>query len=455
MLYLSELAKILNGKVYHSQGEEMFTNICLDSRKAKKGDLFFALMGANLDGHEFVVDAFTKGAAAAVVDRHIPIIKTQIVVPDTTKALGQLAQAYRMTLKARVIAVTGSNGKTTTKEMIAHILNQSDARVVRAPASYNNHVGLPYTMLQADSDTDYLVLEAGTNHKGEIETLGDIARPDAACITSVGPSHLENFGTIGAIAKEKFSLLKSIRSGGFGVVNADSKELKPLLKEYSGKLVTVSMFSSERRADYYPEDIADNSGVMSFRVRGVPFTLKMYGVWNIYNALVAIAVCNTYGIPLEHCARRLADFRPPKMRMERLKIDGVTIINDAYNSNPASAENALKEFSKIPTDGRRIAVVGDMAELGAHSKRCHQELGESIAKLDGISRVIAVGNEVVHMVQSIGSGIEWRYFDNVHEAADYLMQISRAGDTVLLKGSRIMGLERILEDWVRRETKVA
>jgi UDP-N-acetylmuramoyl-tripeptide--D-alanyl-D-alanine ligase len=452
MIYLSELAKILGGRVYHSDGEEMFGSVCLDSRKARRGELFFALKGANLDGHDFVVDAFTKGAAAAVVERRIPIIRTQVVVEDTTRALGQLAQAYRMSLPARVIAVTGSNGKTTTKEMISHIL-AADSRVVRAPASYNNHVGLPYTILQATQETDYLVLEAGTNRKGEIAALADIARPDTACITGVGPAHLEAFGSTRAIAREKFSILKSIRGGGTGVVNVDSEELRSLLEDFTGRRVTVSMFSSEKRADYFPEEIGDRSGSVWFRLRGVTFELNLYGVWNIANALAACAVCHGYGVPLERCAERLATFRPPKMRMERLTIDGVSILNDAYNSNPLSAENALREFSHLPTDGRRIAVVGDMAELGVHSKKAHHRLGEVVSELGGIDQLIAVGEQVVFMVQAIGKAVNWRYFDNVHEAADYLMQVARPGDAVLLKGSRVMGLERVLEDWVRRETR--
>jgi UDP-N-acetylmuramoyl-tripeptide--D-alanyl-D-alanine ligase len=440
----------LDATVLHGEDEEMFGGVCVDSRKIRKGDLFFALPGTRCDGHEFAVEAFTKGASAVVVERRIPILKTQILVPSAVEALGRLAQAYRMALKARVIAVTGSNGKTTTKEMLAHILTGTDSRVVRAPASFNNHIGLPLTILQADAATDFLVLEVGANHPGEIAALAEIARPDAACVTTIGPSHLEGFGTVQAIAREKFSLIRSVKSGGFGVINVDSPELEPLVKEFSGRLVTVGV---RNPADYGAEEVEDRGGSLQFRVRGVPFVLNLYGAWNITNALAASASAHAYGVPLELCAQRLGTFRPPKMRMERLTIDGVTVINDAYNANPLSAENALREFSRLPSSGRRIAVVGDMAELGEHSKGCHQALGRAIAELGGIDQVIAVGEEVAHLVQSIGPTPKWRYFDDVHEAADYLMQVARPGDLVLLKGSRVIGLERILEDWVRRETK--
>lgn len=453
-LYLGEIARIVEGRVVHDRASTRITGVTTDSRSVQKGQLFIALRGKRFDGHQFVAEAFQKGALAAMVSRKLPLAYPQIIVKQPLRAMGKLAQAYRMALKAKVIAVTGSCGKTTTKEMVAHILSGSH-NVVHARASYNNAVGVPLTILEANEDTDFLVLEVGANKKGEISRLAQIAYPDTAVLTCVAKAHLEGFGSLEGVAREKSQLTRYLRSGGFAVINRDSELLRKFVKLPAEKLITTSMFSSAAPADLHPDEIRDLQGAVEFKIRGVRFRLNLYGLWNISNALLAIAVCTAYGVSLQDCAERLITFRPPRMRMERLTIDGVTIINDAYNSNPNSAENALLEFDKLPGSGRRIAVVGDMAELGRHSAKCHAELGKLIGALPNIELVVAVGKEMRHAVKQMSGAKQVLHFGSSEEASNFVAQTVRPGDLLLLKGSRCVGLEKILEDWVRRERPLA
>lgn len=453
-LCLQEIARIVGGQLVHDRASTRITGVTTDSRSVQKGQLFVALRGKRFDGHHFVPEAIQKGALAAMVSHKLPLAYPQIIVRQPLRAMGRLAQAYRMALKAKVIAVTGSCGKTTTKEMIAHILG-CRYRVVHARASYNNAVGVPLTILEAGEDTDFLVLEIGANKRGEIARLAQIAYPDTAVLTCVARAHLEGFGSLEGVAREKSQLTRYLRSGGFAVINRDSELLRKFVKLPAEKVITTSMFSSAAPADVHPDEIRDLQGAVEFRIRGVRFRVNMYGLWNISNALLAIAVCTAYGASLEECAERLATFRPPRMRMERLSIDGVTIINDAYNSNPDSAENALREFDKMPGSGRRIAVIGDMAELGRHSARSHAELGRLIMGLPNIDMVVAVGKEMRHAVKQMSGGRTVKHFATSEEASDFIAQTVRPGDLLLLKGSRCVGLEKILEDWVRRERPLA
>lgn len=454
MLYLSQVAEILGGRVLHGGEEVPLRGVCLDSRKARPGDLFFGLRGSRTDGTDHAPEAFRNGAAAAIVERPVGVRAPQIVVEDSVAALGNLAAAYRMTLRARVIAVAGSNGKTTTKEMVAHVLGAA-GRVVRAPASYNNRIGLPWTILQADETTDFLVLEVGTSRRGEVAELGEIARPNAAVITSIGPEHLEGLGNVKGVLKENFSLLSFVMAGGFAAVNVDSAGVRRESGKARIPVVRVSLFSSRAGADVYPVDVKPGEGIQEFRVQGVPFTLNLHGLWNVSNALLAIAVASEYGLPLRRASERLAEFRPPRMRMERVRIDGVTFLNDAYNSNPASAENAVRELAGLRAAGRKIAVLGEMAELGTASARFHRRLGRSIATLGGVDVLVGVGGDARWILAEAVSVPKRIFFESNGQAAAYLRKEVRPGDLVLLKGSRRVGLERILEEWVRPEAKAA
>ncbi len=436
-MQLSQIARSIGGSPSGPVGAGRIAGVSTDTRSIRPGELFFALRGERFDAHAFVAEAFRKGACAAVVDRPAAGEGLTIRVADTMDALGQLAAAYRMALPARVVGVAGSNGKTTTKEMIAHVLGK-DRRVVRAQGSFNNQVGVPVTIFQADERTEVAVLEIGTNHPGEIARLGAIARPDVAVLVSVGAEHLEGLGTIDGVADEETSLLDHLRSGGAAVLHDDPRILSRV-RLPPEKVVTFGMTD---RADLFPTRVEG----MTFLVRGVEFRLGLLGEWNIQNALAAAAVAMLHGVPLDECARRLGDFRPAKMRMERMDLAGVTILNDAYNSNPESAVRAVREFGRFPAGGRRVAVMGDMRELGAQSERYHRELGLLLAA-SPVDVVVGVGRESRAMLEAVDGAKERHGFETVDEVRGRLADLVRPGDAVLLKASRAIGLERIVK-WI-------
>jgi UDP-N-acetylmuramoyl-tripeptide--D-alanyl-D-alanine ligase len=435
MMQLSQVARAVSGRPSRPLASESVSGVSTDTRTIRSGDLFFALRGASYDAHDFLDQAFARGAAAAIVDRDVPATGLTIAVGDTLGALGSLAAAYRMTLGARVIGVAGSNGKTTTKEMIAHVLG-SDRRLVKAQGSFNNNVGVPITIFQADERTESAVLEIGTNHPGEIAKLGQIARPDIAVLVSIGAEHLEGLGSLDGVADEETAIFDCLRSGGYAVVHDDPRILARLHLPPE-KFVTFGLAPS---ADLHPSWVDG----MRFGVRGVEFELGLLGEWNIQNALAAVAVAMLHGIPLDEIARRLAGFRPPKMRMERLDLAGVTIINDAYNSNPESATRAVREFSRFPSAGRRVAVIGDMRELGAAAEHYHRELGRQLAQSD-VDVVVGIGRECRALLEEIEGRQEKHGFESVEEMRGRLDGLIRAGDAVLLKGSRGVGLERVVK----------
>lgn len=439
---LARIARVISGRPDRPLGGAEVSGVSTDTRTLRPGDLFFALRGARFDAHDFVGEAFRRGAAAAVVERDVegapgPLLR----VADAWRALGDLAAAWRMALPGRVIGVAGSNGKTTTKDMIAHLLGR-DRRVVKAQGSFNNLAGVPLTIFQADARTEAAVLEIGTNRPGEVARLGAIARPDVAVIVSVGAEHLEGLGSVEGAADEEVSLLDFLRAGGFAVVH-DDPWIRARLRLPAGKVRT---FGLGAEADVRPDRVGREAGGMTFRLWGVEFRLGLLGEWNVQNALAAVAVALHEGVPLEECARRLADFRGPKMRMERLELGGVTILNDAYNSNPESASRAVREFARLETRGRRVAVMGDMRELGAASAEYHRALGRLLAEC-GVDVVVGVGPECAALLEAVGPAAETCGFLRVEELRPRLGEIVRPGDAVLLKGSRSVGLEQVVK-WI-------
>ncbi|HEU4335466.1 MAG TPA: UDP-N-acetylmuramoyl-tripeptide--D-alanyl-D-alanine ligase [Candidatus Eisenbacteria bacterium] len=416
--------------------------VSTDTRTLREGDLFVALRGPNFDGHAFLRDAFARGAAAALVEEFDPAGGAQVKVADARAALGLLASQFRAAHPARFLSVSGSNGKTTTKEMLAHILS-GRRRVVRAPASFNNDLGVPLTIFSAQPDTEFVVLELGTNKPGEIDALGRIARPDAAVVTSIGEEHLEGLGSVEGVAAEEAAILDHVRAGGFVVAPADSAPFAPHLERVRReKLVTFGFGPS---AHIKATDLASNAGGVRFRALGVAFELPLQGSWNALNALAASAAAMAFGMDLAECAGRLRDFRAPKMRMELLTLGGVSILNDAYNSNPASAALAVADFGNRLAAGRKIAVLGDMRELGSSSTRHHLELGRAVAREATIQVVLLVGPEARAMEGTLRDDQERRCFDAVEEARAAVMEIVRPGDCLLLKGSRAVGLEKIVK----------
>ena len=443
MFQLKQVAAAVGGRLSHSLKGERATGISTDTRTLHPGDLFIALRGPSFDGHAFVSVALRKGACAAIVDRDSPAEGPLIRVEDAGKAYLMLAAAWRMTLKASVVGITGSNGKTTVKEMVAHVLGP-DRHVVKSPASYNNSIGVPHVLFLASPETDCVVLEMGTNHPGEMAQLVEVARPSTAVITCVGSSHLEGFGSIEGVADEKVTLLNGMRAGGVAIVNDDPR----ILSRIQLPPERVVAFGMEKGADYYPTDVKTlPDGGQQFSVQGIPFQLGLLGRWNVLNSLATCAVARTQGVSLRECARRLATFKTPGMRMERLELGGIVILNDAYNSNPDSASGAIRELSAMKTKGRKIAVIGDMLELGSASAECHRRLGRLLAE-SSVDLVVTVGEQSGAIVKELGPQRQTAAFRTVEEMRPRLGDLVRRGDMVLLKGSRGMGLERLVT-WVR------
>ena len=443
-----EVQKACRARLVRGAPGRTVSGISTDTRAIKPGDLFIALVGENFDGHNFVDDAIRKGAAAVLVEesKSLPDYAGDaavIVVKNTLTALGEFAGAYRDKFTIPFVAVTGSNGKTTTKEMTAHVLSAA-GKVCWAKKSYNNNIGLPLTLFELAQDTTYAVLEMGTSGSGEIARMCDIARPDIGVITNVGPTHLEHLKGIEGVAAAKAELIDALPKNGTAVLNADDPWCRTIAKRARCRVVT---FGEAGDAVIRATDVESSPNGVSFvtseRVR---VTLNVPGVHNVHNALAAIAVCRRLGMGMKEIAARLETFAGVPLRLEILRIGDVTVINDAYNANPASMKAAIETFRRAEAKGKRHFVCGDMLELGTGSSRLHRELGEQIATA-GVERLWLFGKEVAATREgAVAAGIpEKSVFitDDYAALEKVVLKAVKPGDLVLVKGSRGMRLERI------------
>ena len=449
---LGEIAEAADATLVRGRPESTVEGVSTDTRTLKQGDLFVALKGGSFDGHDFVDEAVSGGAAAVLVEagrarEEYPGETAVLGVPDTLTALGDVAGAYRSRFSMPFVGITGSNGKTTTKEMVAHVL-RSRGKVVAAKKSFNNFIGLPLTVFDVTPDATVVVLEMGTSARGEITRLCEIGRPQIGVITNVGPTHLEKLQSIEGVAAAKAELLDGLPEDGTAILNADDEWCRKLCRiaGRKGKLVT---FGTSADADIRAGDVHQDTEGLSFvtneRVR---VELSVPGRHNVANALAAIAVCRRLGMKMNEVAERLASFTGTTMRMEVVRVGGLTVINDAYNANPVNMAAALEEFKRYRTSGTRHFVCGDMLELGEQSAGLHRELGVRIAESD-IDRLWLFGSEVnATRTAAVEAGFD---ADAIFLSDDYerfetrLLEAFKEGDVVLLKGSRGMRLERVLE----------
>jgi UDP-N-acetylmuramoyl-tripeptide--D-alanyl-D-alanine ligase len=438
-------AKLLRGRAAHS-----IDGVSTDTRTLKRGNLFVALKGDAYDGHDFAEQAISGGAAAVLVEASKARAcsggeAAVLSVDDTLRALGDIAAAYRSRFGMPFVAITGSNGKTTTKEMIAHIL-VSQGTVTWARKSFNNSVGVPLTLFEVVPDSCAVVIEMGTSGRGEIARLCEMVRPQIGVITNVGPTHLQGLGTIEGVAAAKGELVEALGKDGTAVLNADDEWTAGLRKAAKCRVVS---FGTSAEADIFARDVEETGDGLRFVTNEhVRVELPLLGRHNVMNALAAIAVCRRLGMKMEEITRSLRGFTGVPMRMEVVRLARATVINDAYNANPASMAAALDEFSRYAVSGRRHFVCGDMLELGASSARLHRELGARIAA-GNIDRLWLLGKEV----RETRSGAIACGFDAkaIHLTGDYgklegmLLKDLGQGDAVLLKGSRAMRVERVVE----------
>lgn len=439
-----------DGTKTHRLPELPVKAISTDTRTVTPGSLFVALRGERFDAHQFVEQARQAGAIGAIVQARpadVPEDFPLIEVADTRKALGKLANFLRKRFRhTKVIAVAGSNGKTGTKHLIHAALGKRFSGTI-SPKSFNNDIGVPLTLFAVESRHDYVVVECGTNHPGEIETLSRIAEPDVAVITNAGPEHLEFLGDLDGVRKENAAIASSMAAGGCLIVNGDDRALVASCAGFAGRKVT---FGLDKKNDLWADQIACDFDGVSFRVNGSRLRVRipLLGRHVASNALAAIGVARRYGVTDEQMLAGLAQATGPAMRLEPVEADGIRFLNDAYNANPASVLAALETLNDLQHPGRKIAVLGDMLELGPGSDDFHREAGRQAmrCRLDGLfcvgplAALIAAG-----AVRSGMSSGRVEALADVDEAAGILRERLRPGDLVLLKGSRGVGLEQVLE----------
>jgi len=447
-LTFREISKALSVPLPQSSlGNKIIKGISIDSRTTKKGDLFIALEGRRFDGHSFVKEALKRGAQAALVSKRIPALKEEISVikvKDTLKALGDIASYYRSKYNVKVVGVTGSNGKTTTKEMICYLLSHK-FRVIASFASFNNFVGVPLTIFKIKEDTQILIQEMETNIIGGIKRLSKIVKPIVGVVTNIGPTHLESLRTVYGVFREKAELLKSLPSEGISVINKDDEYFFKLKKSSATKCIIT--FGVKKKADFRAKNIEFKRNHFYFDVEGVRFVLPTVFYKNIYNAIAAIGVSvGIFGLSLKKSAELFKNFKFLPLRSEVIRIKDIYIINDCFNANPVSVKEALISFGVIKSKNK-IAILGDMSELGKDSVRFHYEIGRFVSRFN-FKALVCVGNNAYYIgrgAEEGGAGFKIAYCKTIDEAVKFLISVLRRRSFLLIKGSRAMGLERLAE----------
>ncbi len=444
-LTLDEIARAIDGLTSDDLTPMTVKGVSIDSRTCQPGDVFFALRGDRFDGHDFVPQAFERGALAAVVNRETnPDTGTLIRVTDTIGALAKLAAFHRKQRSMAVIAVTGSNGKTTTKEMINHVLSRH-LRGRAATKSFNNAVGVPLTVLSAKPGDDYLVVEIGSNAPGEVATLAAIASPTIGVVTTVSEAHLQGLGSIEGVAAEKLSLFAHVRPGGLAVINADLSELGLAYSPRDD--LTWIRFGTSESADVRATDIRTSLEATECVINGKhPLRLPLAGAHNALNAAAAFTVCRRLHIDAEDFTEALATFSPPPMRLALSRLGNLMLIDDSYNANPGSTQAAIDALRSVEAP-RRVFVAGDMLELGAETAKLHEKIGRLIAQA-GIEVVVGVGDyaeSVVSGASDSNASLTTLTYPDTATACGDLPGRLQGTDAVLIKGSRRLGLDRLVE----------
>jgi UDP-N-acetylmuramoyl-tripeptide--D-alanyl-D-alanine ligase len=442
------LTRWAGGTLISSDPAATVSVVCTDSRALKAGDFFLALRGENFDGHHFLAEAVKRGATGAVVEEvtgELPADFTIIKVDDTLRALQRIAGEYRRSLDMQVVAITGSNGKTSTKDLTAAALAER-FQVTKTEGNFNNHIGLPLTMLNARQSDHFGVFEIGMNHPGEIAPLAALALPNVAIITNIGLAHIEFMGSREAIAQEKGMLAEALDASGTVVLSAEDE----FAQSIAARTKADAIFCGIEQGDVRATDLRHDFGGTKFRLhadrQSVEAELPVPGAHMVRNALLATAASRVFGVTLEECAAGFRKLRLTKGRLEQKLVRGVHIIDDTYNANPDSMAAALRTLMQMPAAGSRIAVLGQMGELGAQSEQGHRAVGEFAAQL-GVDCVITVGNDARLTAEAAWRGGVAKVVKHAtaEEAIESAREMIKAGDVVLVKGSRSARMERIVE----------
>jgi UDP-N-acetylmuramoyl-tripeptide--D-alanyl-D-alanine ligase len=453
ILPISKIAEFIaaSDDVPRGLREQVAQAYSIDSRTIGPGQLFFAVKGERLDGHDYVASALEKGAVGAVVRKdqlhryasHAGLL----AVEDTLTALQTLATAVRKLWGKPLVGVTGSAGKTTTKEAIAHVL-ATRFRVLKSEGNFNNHFGLPLMLLKLEPEHDVAVIEMGMSHAGEIRALAKIAEPEIGVVTNVAPVHLEFFDSIAGIARAKYELIESLPAKGTAILNADDEYVSQFGRDFRGKVVLYGTqpASSVRAENIHPKGTDGSEFDVVTGNSRAHARLPLVGSHNVLNALAAVAVGMERGLKLAEAADALATLAPPDKRGQVVQLGNITVINDCYNSNPKALDAMVDALVAMPAR-RRIVVAGEMLELGAAGEDLHRQAGRNVAgkKVDALVGVRGLAHAMVESAAQ--AGVRAEFVDTPEAAGEWLAREAREGDVVLLKASRGVKLEKALETW--------
>jgi UDP-N-acetylmuramoyl-tripeptide--D-alanyl-D-alanine ligase len=448
LLTLSEIAKACRGENF---GDAQINAVCIDTRKITKGCLFICIKGERFDAHDFADEAIEKGAAAVMIDEDIKPNGAYVKVDNTAKALLELGGYYRSKFDIPVVALTGSVGKTTTKEF-THLVVNAKYNAIKTQGNLNNEIGLPQMLFQIDNSVEAAVIEMGMNHFGEISRLVSATKPTIGLITNIGVSHIENLGSRDGILKAKLEITEGLQKGAPLILNGDDDKLSTV-KDSEHKLY----FYGINNGDFKAENIVENDGKTSFVInyfgKSQAVVIPTIGVHNIYNALAAFAVGYFLDVDSQLAADALANYVPAGMRQKVVRIGKITSIEDCYNASPDSMRAALRTLHDTKGN-KKIAVLGDMLELGDYSKQAHTSVGEMVAE-NKIDFLLAYGSDAKYYVSAAKeNGCNNAFlFDNKEDLSNKLLKIAQDDDVVIFKGSRGMKLEDVINTVYKRWEK--
>ncbi|MGB9475402.1 MAG: UDP-N-acetylmuramoyl-tripeptide--D-alanyl-D-alanine ligase [Candidatus Udaeobacter sp.] len=458
-LSLFQIAQLSGGSLSSGDGTIAVDTISTDSRTIKRGELFVALRGENYDGHNFVEATAIAGATGAIVDSiwkgNVPENFALIRAKDTLQAYQRLAANYRKSLPLSVIAITGSNGKTSTKDFAAAVLARR-FQVTKTQGNFNNHVGLPRTILEASSRDEVAVWEIGMNHPGEIAMLSRVAAPDVGIITNIGVAHIEFMGSREKIAEEKGALAETVGADGTVILNADDPFSERIAARTRGRVILAGTTAGTIRASEINQSGSATDFTILEGAHRCRAQLPVPGLHMVQNALLAVAAGRVFGLSLEECAAGLVAAPLTKARLQVKEIRGVQFLDDSYNANPDSMKAALRTLVELDADGQRIAVLGEMRELGDESERAHREVGETAAGLR-VDHLIAIGSVAASIAEAAKqAGLQnSSTVASTAEAAELLTEVAAPGDLVLIKGSRLARTEQVIDTFRKLRSVIA
>lgn len=445
-----DIARWVTGEIFEPGDTPVeVTGVSTDTRKIQQGNLYIPIVGENFNGHDFVKGAVENGASGALWQKNqlnppddVPLI----YVEDTLVALQDLAKNYLASIPTKVVGITGSNGKTTTKDMVTSVL-ATTYKVQKTEGNYNNHIGLPLTVLQLEEDTQYAVLEMGMSGRGEIELLSTIAKPEAAIITNIGESHLQDLGSREGISEAKFEITAGLRENGTLVIHGDEPLLTEKVVNSKFKVVT---FGNSKMNNYYPVQIEQKSNGTYFSINGeesTKFFIPVLGKHNINNALSAIAIAQLFNVSIADIIKGLGMIKITGMRTELIQgKSGVTVINDAYNASPTSMRAAIELLQDLKDYRRKVVVLGDMLELGDNEETFHYEIGKGMdnGRVDYVFTFGQLGRKIAEGAALKFPDKQVLAFNDKQELITKLKEVVEEGDIVLVKGSRGMKLEEVV-----------